>query len=90
VTSSTGTATLHWVVPTENTNGTALTDLAGVRIYYGTSASNLSQMVQMASTSQTSYTVSNLTAGVWYFASRAYTTTGVQSALSSVVSKSIP
>jgi hypothetical protein len=90
VTSSTGSAALHWVVPTENTNGTALTDLAGIRIYYGTSAANLNQMVQLASTSQTSYTVSNLAAGVWYFASRAYTTTGVQSAWSSVVSKTIP
>jgi hypothetical protein len=90
VTSSTGSATLHWVVPTENTNGTALTDLAGIRIYYGTSASNLNQVVQVAGTSQTSYTFSKLAAGVWYFASRAYTTTGVQSALSSAVSKTIP
>jgi hypothetical protein len=89
-TTSTGSATLHWVVPTENTNGTAVTNLAGIRIYYGTSAANLNQVAQVASTSQTSYTVSNLAAGVWYFASRAYTTTGVQSALSSVVSKTIP
>ena len=89
-TTSTGSATLHWVVPTENTNGTALTDLAGIRIYYGTSASNLNQVVQVAGKSQTSYTFSNLAAGVWCFASRAYTTAGVQSALSSAVSKTIP
>src|SRR5580698_8272340 len=33
---ATGSATLSWTVPTENTNGTPLTNLAGYHIYYGT------------------------------------------------------
>jgi hypothetical protein len=78
------------VAPTENTNGTALTDLAGVRIFYGTSPSSLSHMVQVASASETSYTISNLAAGSWYFGGVAYTTSGVQSAMSAVVSALIP
>lgn len=87
---STGNATLNWFVPTENTNGTPLTDLAGVFIYYGPSASDLTHVVQVSSPSETSYTISDLAAGIWYFAATAYTTDGNESTLSSVVSKSIP
>jgi hypothetical protein len=83
-------ATVNWVPPTKNTNGSALTDLAGIRIYYGTSASSLGHMLQVASASSMRTTISNLTAGTWYFAGAAYTTTGVESAKSGVVSKYIP
>jgi hypothetical protein len=85
-----GAATINWAPPTENTNGSALTDLAGIRIYYGTSASNLSHMLQVAGAGTRSTTIGNLTAGTWYFAGVSYTTTGVQSARSGVVSKYIP
>jgi hypothetical protein len=85
-----GNATVSWVPPTHNTNGSALTDLAGIKIYYGTSPSNLSHMAQVASSTDTSYTVGNLGAGTWYFGAVAYTTTGVQSAMSAVVSALIP
>jgi hypothetical protein len=76
--------------PTENTNGTALTDLAGFRIFYGTSASNLTQLAQLAGTSLTSYTVTSLASGTWYFAATAYSSTGMQSAMSTPVTKTIP
>jgi Putative Ig domain len=89
-TASTGSATVDWTPPSENTNGTKLTDLAGVRIYYGTSAGSLTQMVQVASATQTSTTISNLAAGVWYFSGVAYTTAGTESAKSNVVSANIP
>jgi hypothetical protein len=87
---STASATLSWAEPTENTNGSALTDLAGVVIFYGTAASNLDHVVEVPSPGGSSYTIGNLAAGVWYFAAAAYTTAGTQSAPSSVVSKSIP
>jgi hypothetical protein len=87
--SSTASAVIEWVPPTENTNGTPLTDLAGVRIYYGTSAASLSHMVQISSKTETSYTIGNLTAGTWYFGGVSYTTTGAQSAMSRVVSMSV-
>jgi hypothetical protein len=87
---ATGSATIDWVPPTKNTNGTALNDLAGVKIYYGTSAANLSKVVQVASATQTSTTISNLAAGTWYFGGVSYTTTGVQSTMSTVVSLNIP
>jgi hypothetical protein len=87
---TTASATIDWVPPTKNTNGSPLTDLAGVRIYYGTSAANLTKMVQVASNTQTTTTISNLTAGTWYFGGVAYTTTGAQSTMSTVVSFNIP
>jgi hypothetical protein len=88
-TPTTGNAVVSWVPPTQNTDGSALTNLAGVRIYYGSSASNLSQMVQLT-TAQTSYTIPNLATGTWYFGGVAYTTAGTQSAMSSVVSANVP
>ena len=87
---STGSATVDWIPPTKNTNGTPLTDLAGVRIYYGSSKTALNSMVQVASSTETSTTITNLSAGPWYFSAAAYTTTGVQGAMSSVVSATVP
>lgn len=84
-----GAAKLTWVPPTKNTNGSALTDLAGVRIYYGSSASNLSHSVQVAGSSATTYMISGLTTGTWYFGAKAYTTTGALSAMSAVVAKAV-
>jgi hypothetical protein len=85
---STGSATLSWLAPTTNTDGTALTDLAGYRIYYGTSASALSDTVPLGLGVQT-YVIGSLGPGTWYFAVRAITSTGVESALSDTVSKTI-
>jgi hypothetical protein len=88
--SATGTATLNWIDPAKNTNGTPLTNLAGVRIYYGTSQSSLTQMIQVPGTMQTSYTIENLAAGTWYFGATAYNTAGAESSLSPIGDKSIP
>ncbi|HEX2494029.1 MAG TPA: putative Ig domain-containing protein [Steroidobacter sp.] len=85
-----GSATLSWTPPTQNTDGSALTNLAGFRIAYGTSPSALNQSIQIANPSVTSYVVSGLSSGVWYFAVRAYASTGVESALSNAASKTIP
>jgi hypothetical protein len=86
---SNGTATVNWTPPTDNTNGTALTGLAGYQIHYGTASNNLSQTVQVANSGLTSYTLTNLTAGTWYFAVTSYTTSGAQSSMSNLASKTI-
>ncbi len=85
-----GTATLAWSAPTENTDGTALTNLAGFHIYYGTSAAHLNQEVRIADPGTTTYVVGNLGSGTWYFSINAYTTAGVESAVSNVASLAIP
>ena len=90
ITVTTGSATVFWTAPTQNTNGTPLTDLAGYTIYYGTSPSALTQTIQLANPSATSYMVGGLSAGTYYFAVAAYTTAGTQSTRSSAGSKTIP
>ena len=85
-----GQAVLNWSAPTTNTNGAALSDLAGYTLSYGTSASELDQSVQISNPATTSYTFSNLAAGTWYFAVSAYTSAGVQSAPTPAVSLAIP
>jgi hypothetical protein len=87
---TTGSAVLNITAPTQNTDGSALTDLAGFRIYYGASPSNLTQLTQLPGTTITSYTVNSLASGTWYFGATAYTTTGMESALSTIGSKTIP
>jgi uncharacterized lipoprotein NlpE involved in copper resistance len=89
VPSGNGTATLSWEAPTTTTSGSALTDLAGYRIYYGISASDLSQSIQLNTVGVQTYVIDNLGQGTWYFAIKAVTTVGVESALSDIVSKTI-
>lgn len=87
---STGSVTLEWTDPTQNTNGTALTNLAGVHLYYGTTTSAMNNEITVSNTSETSYTIGGLSAGTWYFGATAYTTAGVQSAMSPVSSRTVP
>ncbi len=75
---TTGSATLSWVPPTENTNGTLLTNLAGYRVYYGTT-NQLTQNVTVANPGLTRYVISGLTSGTWYFAMAAYNSAGIES-----------
>lgn len=84
---ATGGATLSWTPPTTNTDGTALTNLAGFRISYGTSATQLSNTIQIANPGVNSYVIGNLAPGTWYFGVRAYTTAGTTSSMSNIASK---
>lgn len=86
---SAGSATVSWAAPTTNTNGTALTDLAGFHIHYGTSSTSLMQEADVANPAAVSYAVSGLATGTWYFAVSAYTNSGLESGLSMVGSKTI-
>jgi len=84
-----GSATLSWTPPSENTDGSSLSDLAGFRVQYGTSPTALTQTVQISNPGVVTYVVTGLNAGSWYFSVRAYTSGGAESANSSVVSKTI-
>ena len=86
---TTGWATVHWVAPTQNVDGTPLTDLAGYRVRYGQSSSTLDSTLQVAGASVTSATIEGLKVGTWYFAVQAYTADGSESALTTPVYKVI-
>ena len=84
-----GTATVEWVAPTQNTDGSTLTNLAGYVVWYGTGSNSLTQTVAITDPAATSYTVQSLGQGTWYFAVTATSSDGTQSGLSTVVSKTI-
>jgi hypothetical protein len=86
---SNGGAELSWTPPTQNTDGSTLSNLAGYRIAYGTSPSALTQTVQVANAGITRYTMDNLSPGTYYFAVRAYTANGTESNNSNVWSKTV-
>ena len=81
---TTGSATVSLTPPTQNSDGSPLTNLAGMRVYYGTSPSSLNQKIQLAGTAPMTYTVSNLASGTWYFGATAYTTSGAEGAMSAL------
>lgn len=85
-----GVATLSWTAPSLNTDDSALTDLAGYRVYHGTSAAALTDVVQVTGSATTTYTYNQLASGTHYFAVSAYNSSGVESGRSAAGSKTIP
>lgn len=88
--SGTGSATLSWTAPTKNTDGTALTNLAGYIVYWGTTSGSYSHSVSLNNPGLTSYVIDGLAAGTYYFALQAVDSSGVQSSFSNQASKTIP
>jgi hypothetical protein len=88
---ATGTATLSWEAPTQYTDGSSLpgSDLDAYRIYSGSSAGSLSRIAEVDG-GTTSFTVQSLASGTHYFAVTAVSVSGIESAMSSVGSKTIP
>jgi len=89
VQTATGSATISWTPPTSNTDNSPLTNLGGYRIYYGTSSSNLTQVLDLSNPGISSGVVENLAAGTWYFAVTSYNSSNVESERSNVTSKTI-
>ncbi len=89
-----GEATLTWTAPTQNTDGTPLTDLAGFKLYLGQTAGGPYPVsVDIPDPLATTFTVPNLTDGVtYYFVSTAYNSAATvqESDISNEVSKLIP
>lgn len=73
------------MAPTENANGTALTDLAGYHIYYGASTGAMTNRISINTVGIQTYVIQNMTSGNWYFAITSVNTAGVESVLSSTV-----
>lgn len=88
--SGTGEAILTWDAPTTRSDGSTLTDLAGYRIYYGTSSPvNAQNSEQIDVGNTTGYTLTGLEAGTYYFTATAYDAFGNESAFSQEASKII-
>jgi hypothetical protein len=86
--SSAKALTLSWDAPTQNADGTALLNLMGYRIYYGTTP-QIPNVIDVGNPGLTTYVVENLTAGTYYFAVAAYNSAGVESSQTPEVSATV-
>lgn len=84
-----GTVTLTWQPPTQYSDGTPLTSLAGYDVYYGTASQSYSQSIKLTNPGLSTYVVQNLPAGTYYFAVAAYDSTGALSSFSPEVSAAV-
>lgn len=85
-------ATLSWEKPTNNQDGSPLTDLAGYQIYYGQTTpvtTDNSQSISVLDPNQTSYVVADPAPGTYHFAVTAINLQGSESPMSNEVSKAI-
>lgn len=71
--------TLAWTPPTENVDGTALTDLSGYRIHYGDASGAYSDTIPISNPGLTRFVLDSLPAGTHYIAMTAYNKTGAES-----------
>jgi hypothetical protein len=87
----TGVATVNWMPPTEYTDGSTLTNLAGYKIYYGTSLGTFNSVITINNVGITSFMIDNLPAGkTYYFVVTAFDSNGKESNYSAVGTKTIP
>jgi hypothetical protein len=80
---------VSWVAPTENVDGTALTDLAGYRIYYGPGSRDYDGMLEVNDPTATSHSFT-ATSGDWYITMTALDRDGNESAFSNEIVRAAP
>jgi hypothetical protein len=85
----TGSATLSWIAPTTREDGSALTNLAGYKIYYGRMSGTYDYTVEISNPGVQTYVVEELVSGDWYFVLSAYDSSDVESNPSNEVSRTI-
>ncbi len=84
-----GSATLSWTPPTQNSDGSPLTDLTGYKIYYGNESGNYQRSIQIDNPGIAIYVVENLTPNTYYFVLTAINSSGVESRFSNEVSRQV-
>ena len=84
-----GGVTLSWQAPTNNADGSALVDLKGYKVHYGSESKSYSDTIQVSNPGVTTYMVENLKAGQYYFAVTAYNSAGQESSLSGELAQQV-
>ncbi len=79
--------TLSWTAPTQNTDGSHLTDLAGYKIYYGLSEGEYPNVISIDTPGLTIFVVENLIPNTYYFVATSVNSSGVESDYSNVAVK---
>lgn len=81
--------TLSWTPPTQNADGSTLTNLAGYKIYYGISEGNNPNVIIIDNPGIAAYVVENLTPATYFFAATAFNSNGIESEFSNIAIKII-
>ena len=84
-----GSATLTWLPPTQNSDGTPLTDLAGYKVLWGTQSGAYTYSATIMNPGITTYLVDQLVPATYYFAVTALNSSGVESTFSNEASKMV-
>ena len=84
-----GSMMLSWEPPTENEDGTALDNLAGYKLYYGTTSGNYTRQVRVNTPGLSSYVIENLLPDTYYVVATSFTTSGVESRYSNEAVKTV-
>jgi hypothetical protein len=87
---ATGSALLSWIPPTENMDGSPLTDLTGYRIYWGAQQGEFANVVTLDTPGLATYAIDQLTPATWHFVVTAVNASGNESRLSNRATKTIP
>jgi hypothetical protein len=82
-----GSMTLSWAAPSKNTDGTALTNLAGYFIYYGLRQGDYPYRIRIDNPSISTYLVENLLPDTYYVVATSINSMGVESSYSGVAVK---
>jgi len=90
-TSTNKSVTLSWSPPTQNSDGSSLTNLAGYTLHYGTASQDYTGSIEITAPTQTSYVVSDSSfpPGKYYFAISAYNAQQVSSPLSGEIAVTV-
>ena len=83
--SPTGSVTLSWSPPTQNTDGSTLTDLGGYRLYWSADAATVGDSVTISNPSVTIYVIENLVPGTYQVVATAFNTAGIESDKSNAI-----
>ncbi len=83
---ATSNVEVAWAPPTQNADGSTLTDLSGYKIHYGTQTGSYTSSVSVNNAGLTRYDLDSLPKGKIYIAMTAVNTAGAESDFSSEVS----
>lgn len=85
----TGSVPISWTAPTQNTDGSALTNLAGFVLSYGSTPAAADYRISITNAATRSYTVTGLTPSAWYFTVQSVRADNITSLPSNAVSATV-
>jgi hypothetical protein len=86
----TGSVTLSWTPPTQNEDGTQLTDLIGYNILWSRDGGSFSNSVRINNPRVTRYVVEDLAPGTYEFAATAVNSAEIESRFSNTITRVVP